>query len=153
MALALTPDRLKDLLETEEAWRQSPRWQSLYGASHLHSEQGDWLDVTHRLQRELVEQKLALWFGCPATEDQVEHALRELRTATLAHPQLSRIPLYVRFNRMDPKEEQRVQQEVINLPMSATVRVAALTGMTEPLVDVLKREPAAVTVLIGSSIT
>lgn len=118
---------LKKMLERENALRLSDDIQRSYAEAEL-SGTHDWMVVTDSLQTQLCHD-----FGFGG--DQLGQALYELRTATQRFPDLSNIPLYVRFNRARQGDINpgQVLPEIKLYPLATTTTPApALPHATSP---------------------
>lgn len=85
---------LKDMLMKENRLRLSPEVQEIYADRHRNPFKGDWIAYTYKLQENLVKE-----FGYGESQEMIEWALVQLRTACVVYPDLAHIPLYVKYNR------------------------------------------------------
>ena len=87
-------DSLRAMLIRENELRLSPEIQAIYKDRNENPMKGDWISYTYKLQEDLVKE-----FGYGESPEEIKWALFQLRTATQVHPDLSEIPLYVKYNR------------------------------------------------------
>eukprot|EP00698_Gefionella_okellyi_P019658 TRINITY_DN6058_c0_g1_i1.p1 TRINITY_DN6058_c0_g1~~TRINITY_DN6058_c0_g1_i1.p1 ORF type:complete len:225 (-),score=40.22 TRINITY_DN6058_c0_g1_i1:541-1215(-) len=95
LAESHVPDQelLKKMLRRETELRLSPEIQALYAQAERSGTE-DWMDVTNRMQRQLVRD-----FGFGAVEDAVVDMLRRASVLYPHDSDFRTIPLYVRHNR------------------------------------------------------
>jgi len=79
------------MLIKENELRKSPETQALYKKAEM-TDETDWMEVTDMLQRQILRD-----YGLDEVD--LEKGLFSLRTATKRFPELSDIPLYVKYNR------------------------------------------------------
>ncbi|CAF1194192.1 unnamed protein product [Adineta steineri] len=89
-------DVLKNLLIKEEQLRLSPETQQLLSSIEDRNDI-DWMDIIAHLQTELIKETI----GQDATEDEIQHGLRILRSAHQLYnnDEFHNLSLYVRHNR------------------------------------------------------
>lgn len=157
---------LTKLLLRENDLRSSPIWQSKYLTSHS-SDTHDWLDITAKLQHDLIRYELISRFpSCHVTTIQIHNLLQLYRNAIYTFPELRSIPLHVRYNRVSETEEQHLQLHRLHKPIPSNLHVHVYNrlfphSITPPTsLSRLLESPfdpfvsmAKATVLIASSIT
>jgi len=106
----LSKDLLSRILTRENELRLHPKTQQLYEQAERGS-QTDWMEITETLQRNLLKDE----YGFKSPKD-LDWALKQLRSATTTYPELSSIPLYVKYNRAR-QTSLKVEQIVPNVKL------------------------------------
>ncbi|CAF3828630.1 unnamed protein product, partial [Rotaria sp. Silwood1] len=109
-------DVLKDLLIKEEQLRLSPETQQLLSSIEDRKDI-DWMDVIADLQTKLIKETI----GDDATDDEIQHGLRILRSAHQLYDndEFHSLSLYVRHNRAQKGNfhigDQPIDIELLNM--------------------------------------